>query len=324
MQLTTALFVAPAYRDYVWGGDRLRPGQRTGELWAVHEDNSVVNGSFAGRTLAEVALENPAGLIGERGFERFGSRFPLLVKLLDCAEWLSLQVHPDDAQAVKLQGAGSAGKTEAWYILDAEPGARLIAGTKPGTGTKELAAGIRNGKILDLVEYREVQKGDTVFMPARTLHALGPGLLVYEVQQSSDITYRVYDWDRPATAARSLHIDQSLAVADPAASAAVEHEPKLGDGESAALIQCPYFTLELTAAQGAPVQLNTDGMTFHALTVIEGEVEIVMPGAQPTPGDEAETVRLARYESAVIPAMSGPYELRPLASARILKASVEE
>ncbi len=118
-----------------------------------------------------------------------GTRFPLLIKILDCAQWLSLQVHPDDEAAERLEGPGYFGKTEAWHVLDAAPGAQLIAGMRPDTTAEALAAAIRDGTILDFVQYQDVRAGDTVFMPARTIHTLGPGLLIYEVQQTSDLTY---------------------------------------------------------------------------------------------------------------------------------------
>ena len=310
MDLSRALRLAPAYRDYVWGGQRLRPGQLTAEAWVVYEENRIVSGPLAGRTLAEVAEEDPAGLLGPRVTARTGARFPLLIKLLDCAQWLSVQVHPDDAWAAKLEGPGRFGKTEAWHVLDAAPGAQLIAGMRPETTAAALADAIRGGTVLDWVQYQDVRPGDTVFMPARTIHALGPGLLIYEVQQTSDITYRVFDWNRPATPGRILHIDKSLAVADPSAAAPVRHAPALADGERAALAVCPYFTLELIVGRTRPVALDTAGQTFHTLTVIEGAAEVVTGRAR---------LALNRFDSAVVPAAGGKYEIRPLGECKVLR-----
>ena len=131
---------------------------------------------------------------------------------------------------MRLEGPGYFGKTEAWHVLDAAPGAQLIAGMRPGTTAAALAAAIRDGTILDCVQYQAVRAGDTVFMPARTIHALGPGLLIYEVQQTSDLTYRVFDWNRPATPGRALHIEKSLAVADPSAAAPARPAPRSRPG----------------------------------------------------------------------------------------------
>ncbi len=266
-------------------------------------------GYFAGKTLAELAAQHGAALLGDRVVRRTGTRFPLLVKLLDCAQWLSLQVHPNDAQAVELEGAGQNGKTEAWHILQAEAGAQIIAGMRAGVSAERLAEVVRGGSILDEVQFLPVSAGDTVFMPAGTIHALGPGLLVYEVQQVSDITYRVFDWDRPLTAGRVLHIEKSLAVTNPAAVGQVTRAQ--AGLERQGLAQCDYFRLELLDVQ-AELELTTGGESFHALTVIEGEGEVVTPGG---------ACRLRRYETALVPAACQNYRVRPEGRARVLVAS---
>ena len=314
MDLTQPLQLNPECRDYVWGGNRLRPGQRIAEAWVVYEQDQIVSGPFAGRTLAEVAAEHGADLLGKRVIQRTGTRFPLLIKLLDCAQWLSIQVHPNDEQAARLEGPGTFGKTEAWHVLEAAPEARLIAGLVPGTPVQALAESIRSGKILDWAQYLSVRTGDTMFIRPGTLHALGPGLMIYEVQQTSDITYRVFDWNRPQTAGRVLHIDKSLAVADPSATVEPKPLPSMCDGDRQVLAECSYFTLEMITAQSREAELDTLGETFHALTVVEGAANISVCDASLT---------LSRFESVVIPAACGAYRVRPLGNARILKASVE-
>jgi mannose-6-phosphate isomerase len=314
MDLSFPLQLIPQYRDYLWGGQRLRPGQLTAEAWVVYAEDRIAAGPLAGRTLAEVAAQDAIGLLGAHTVAHTGTRFPLLIKILDCAQWLSLQVHPDDAAAERLEGPGYFGKTEAWHVLDAAPGAQLIAGMRPETTAAALAASIRDGTILDWVQYQDVRPGDTVFMPARTIHALGPGLLIYEVQQTSDLTYRVFDWNRPVTRGRMLHIEKSLAVADPSASAPARPVPMLAEGEQAKLAACPYFTLELIVGGETPIAGDTAGRTFHALTVIEGTAEVVARDG---------TLRLNRFDSAVMPAACGAYQIRPLERCRLLKASVE-
>ncbi len=313
MSWIAPLQLVPEYREYVWGGKRLRPGQLTAEAWVVYENDQIASGPFAGRKLAEVAAQHGADLLGARVVKNTGARFPLLIKLLDCAQWLSLQVHPNDEQAARLEGPGVFGKTEAWHVLDAAPEARLIAGVKPDTTAKALAQSIRDGSVLDRVQYLPVQTGDTVFIPPGTLHALGPGLLIYEVQQTSDITYRVFDWNRPQTAGRVLHIDKSLAVADPASIVEPKHLSGPGMAGRETLVQCRYFTLERLAGQSV-VELDTRAETFHALTLLEGQAQIEW-------GDER--VKLGRLESAVIPAALGKYRVRPLGPLQALKASVE-
>ena len=209
----------PTYRDYVWGGKRLRPqADITAEAWVVYEEDTVAGGPYAGRTLAEVAELEGEALLGSRPVALTGKRFPLLIKLLDCARWLSLQVHPNDEQAERLAGPGFFGKTEAWYVVDAQPGAQLISGFRPGVTRQAIHNAVGKKAILDIVETRNVKAGDTIFIAPGTIHALGAGLLIYEVQQSSDLTYRVYDWDRPVTGTRKLHIEESMVVLDPDAA----------------------------------------------------------------------------------------------------------
>jgi mannose-6-phosphate isomerase len=307
------LRLAPELHPRVWGGQRLRAGEPPiGEAWIVHEQNRVLDGPAAGRSLAEVAAAYGPDMLGRRVVQQTGRRFPLLIKLLDTADWLSLQVHPNDEQAAALEGPGQVGKTEAWHFLEAAPDARVICGLRPGVGRAALAAAIQDGTILDLVAYVPVRAGDTLFMPAGTIHALGPGLLLYEVQQASDITYRVFDWNRPQTAGRTLHIEQSLAVADPQASSRVTPAPAAGDDASATLATCEYFTLERISALSRAVQLDTLGESFHALTVVEGEARVEGDGW---------SVILARLETAVIPAACRAYAIQPRGPARILKAS---
>lgn len=314
MKLSSPLQLAPEYRDYVWGGQRLRPGQRTAEAWVVHEHNRVAAGPLAGRTLADLAGEYGPALLGQRVWQRTGARFPLLIKLLDCAQWLSVQVHPNDAQAEQLEGPGHFGKTEAWHVLAADETAQLIAGVKPGVTAATLAEAIRQGTIATLAQYQPLQAGDTFFIRPGTLHALGPGLLIYEIQQTSDLTYRVFDWNRPQTAGRALHIDKSLAVADPAASVHPVPRPALADGERTVLSACPYFTLELLAAHTVSLELAPRGETFHILTLLTGAAQVVTENA---------THPLRPLETLVIPADSGPYQLIPQNQTQVLKASVE-
>lgn len=308
------LQLLPQYREYVWGGARLRPEiVPTAEAWVVFEGDTVASGPFAGRTLGELAQEFGPNLLGTISFNKTGTRFPLLVKLLDCAQWLSLQVHPNDEQAVVLEGPGNYGKTEAWHILEAEKDATLIAGMKPGTTAQTLEAALQNGTITDHTQSLTVQAGDTVFMRAGTIHALGPGLLVYEVQQTSDWTYRVYDWGRPATPARPLHIEKSLAVALPDASAPALPLPALGDGDVKNLSSCEYFALDMLQATQKTIRLDTKQESFHAITVIEGQATVQTSGG---------SVTLSRFETAILPADCGAYEILPVTAYRALRSGV--
>ncbi|MBI5296447.1 MAG: class I mannose-6-phosphate isomerase [Chloroflexi bacterium] len=314
MTLNTFLKLDPAYRDYVWGGEKLRPGfNPTAEAWVVWENDPILTGPLKGLTLGQAAAQYGESLLGARPVSRTGTRFPLLVKLLDCAQWLSLQVHPDDKLALELEGPNQFGKTEAWHILDSEPDAKLIAGLKPNTSADTVAEAIRNQTVIEHVQYAAVGQGDTIFMPAGTLHALGPGLLVYEVQQTSDWTYRVYDWGRPQTETRRLHIEKSIRATRPDFTAPIVPMPACGDGACHMLAQCDYFTLDMLCAASRAIELDTRGESFHAITLIEGRAALVA-------GDER--VELEKFQTAVVPASLGAYRFEPQMSCRALKSSV--
>lgn len=313
MTLNSFLKLDAEYRDYVWGGDRLRPGQSpTAEAWLVFERDKISSGALAGKTLGEAAAQFGKSLLGARPVSRTGARFPLLIKLLDCAQWLSLQVHPNDEQAARLEGPGQFGKTEAWFVLESQPDAKLIAGLKPGAQADEVAASIKNGTILEHAQYAKVNQGDTVFMPAGTLHALGPGLLIYEVQQTSDWTYRVYDWGRPETEKRRLHIDKSIQVTRAGFAAPIIPAPALEDGAHRKLVECEYFTLEILSAKNKSIQLDTRGESFHAITVIEGRAVL---------RSDKDRVELEKFQTALVPAGLGRYEFHPLENCRALKSN---
>ena len=301
----------PQYRERVWGGQNLRSSQPPiGEAWIAFED-SLVEGEA--RTVGQLAEQFGPALLGEDVARRFG-RFPLLIKLLDCADWLSVQVHPNDEQAERLVGPGNYGKTEAWHFLEVQPGATILAGVQPGTSPEALARAIRAGQVLGVSVRREVREGETVFIPAGTLHALGPGMLLYEVQQVSDTTYRVYDWDRPASAGRQLHIEESVAVTDPEKASAVTPPPNLSGTVAQVTVSCPFFALEVLNLEGGVLAGDTRGQSAHVLTATYGEVEVRRA---------EESVRLGRHESVLVAGGAGEYEVRAVGgAARALRASV--
>jgi len=200
--------------------------------------------------------------------------------------------------------------------LEAQDGAQLVAGVRAGTTADMLAQSIRTGTIADHVEYHIIHTGNTIFMPAGTVHALGPGSLVYEVQETSDLTYRIYDWGRPQRAGRRLHIEQSIAVANPQATGKVQPPVDLQSTDQQRLVQCSYFTLEILTAQTAPLNLDTRGQSFHAITLIAGQGALEC-------GDERIT--LNQFETALVAASARSYQLRPIGpqGLRALKSSVE-
>jgi mannose-6-phosphate isomerase len=313
--INTALRLAPEYRDYVWGGNRLRPDiVPTAEAWVVYEHDRITSGPLAGSTLREASAEYGPALLGKQAFARTGTRFPLLIKLLDCAAWLSLQVHPNDEQAMRMEGPDKFGKTEAWHFIEAASGSEILCGLQPGTSAEELAHAVRRGSLLEHMQRFIVQTGDSIFIRAGMIHALGPGLLVYEVQQTSDLTYRVFDWDRPANTDRQLHIEKSIAVADPAITGKMIPCQALADGGIQALVSCPYFTLQLLVGQHKLFQMATGGESFHALTVIAGGAIVDGDGWRQ---------EMDRFDTVVVPAACGAYRILPQGDMQILKSSVE-
>jgi mannose-6-phosphate isomerase len=305
--MITPFKLNPEYRDYVWGGTRLRPeAEQTAEAWVVYEGNQISEGSLAGLTLAEAAEKEPNALLGARPLAQTGNRFPLLIKLLDCAQWLSLQVHPNDAQARTLEGSGHFGKTEAWYIIEADDGAQLISGFRQGTTCEMIEEGVRGGKILDLVERRTVRAGDAIFISPGTIHALGPGLLLYEVQQTSDITYRVYDWDRKPTPGRQLHIEQAIKVLNPEEAGEV-----LPAGGQTNLAASQYFKLEKIT--GGPAAVNNKSQSFSLLTVVDSNICVIGEGWE---------LDLERFETLVVPAVCSDFRVETGESGCALHAYV--
>ncbi len=298
-----ALFkLEPQLREKVWGGRRLAPGgPPVGEAWVAFEKSRVSGGPRSGRTVADLVAECGAGLLGADVAAAYGARFPLLVKLLDCADWLSVQVHPDDEQAERMVGRGETGKSEAWHFIEAEDGAEIIAGVREGTTPSELEAAIRGGRVGAVARRMKVRAGETLYIAAGTLHALGPGLLLYEVQQASDTTYRVYDWDRPADAGRELHVEEAAAVTDPRKNP----EPflaRVAPGTPAPLVRCPFFDLDaLRLDAGGSFACDTEGLRFHVITTTEGTASVRGGG---------DALELGRFQTALVAGDAGAYEVR--------------
>jgi len=305
------LLDAPMLRR-VWGGSRfVAAGGPIGEVWLVHSGNIIVQGPCAGSTLSTAVETMGSALLGRRLAELGVRGFPLLIKLIDAVEWLSVQVHPNDAQAELLEGPGHCGKTEAWFVLDSEPGAEVIAGTRPGVTPAQVRHAIRAGGILDLVQRFQLGAGDALMLPAGAVHALGPGLFIYEIQQSSDITYRVYDWERPASEGRALHIDQSHQSVDASLRIDPVHIVDPAASELVTIAASNYFHLELGRVGPKRLELELGGENFHVVTVIEGDV--VLRGVD---WDQ----RLRAFGTALIPAAIARYSIEGSGRARFLLA----
>jgi mannose-6-phosphate isomerase len=279
MESLYPLMLQPALHTRVWGGRRLETvlgkdlptHEPYGESWEMHDTAVVANGALAGLKLGDLLPTYGVDLIGAGNDPAHG--VPLLLKFLDARDWLSVQVHPNDEQARALEG-DPRGKTEAWYVIAAEPGAQLVMGVQPGTTRESMAAAIRDNQLDSLLVYVDVTAGDVLYMAAGTVHALGPGLLIYEIQQSSDVTYRLYDWGRMGLDGkpRALHVEKGVSVASLDRLPEIRHT----GGDSSAvveLVSSPYFMTRLHRLDHAPLDADSGGR-FQIMTVLEGGVTV--------------------------------------------------
>jgi mannose-6-phosphate isomerase len=308
MNLDAPLLFAPVYKVVLWGGRRFErwrqdlPEGPVGESWELADHASgmsvVASGPLAGTTLRTLTERHGAELVG-RGFR--GGAFPILIKLIDATDLLSVQVHPDDALARSL-GVGENGKTECWLMLD--DGGELYQGTRPGVDRAMFERALQEGRLAETLNHYRPTAGDFFFMKARTVHALGAGCMVYELQQTLDITFRVYDWGRVGAdgKARPLHVREALETIDFGASGFGPQRSEWsvsGGRRTRQLTECPYFTLgEVELAQTGFSARTT---TCSVLTCLAGE------GTVTTPGGEAQ---LRAGRTVVVPAAAGSFEVK--------------
>jgi len=284
--LPDILPLKPFFRETVWGGRTLaehynKPlpgGLNIGESWEVSAyeamESVVCAGPFSGQTLLELVKEHAVDLLGKFVVDRYGSEFPLLIKLLDAREDLSVQVHPDDTYA-RAENLGTFGKMEAWYVLQSENG-RVAYGLQDHIDKKTFATAVREDRVNDAIRFFDVIPGDVVYVPPGTVHALCQNVLVYEVQQSSDLTFRIYDYNRPGPDGqpRELHIDRSLDVmAFDGALPAPKHWSAFPNASSAhtQLVQSEHFSLERFAATSS---VSHTYPSFATLTFINGSATL--------------------------------------------------
>lgn len=320
----------PVLRDYLWGGRNLEtlfgrhlPPGITAESWEISGHPTAPTrvdwGLWKGRTLPEVLAALGEALVGTRSrtMLRLG-RFPLLVKLLDANHDLSVQVHPSDDYALRHEG--DLGKTEAWYILHARPGAKLIYGLAEGVTRETFVHALRTGTVESQLHRLPVKKDDVVFVPAGLVHALTAGIVAAEIQQNSDATYRVYDWGRVSTngETRPLHIEKALDVIDWSLIAPGTQEPVLLEQREGVrhtrLVACDKFVMEaLDLAPGAAFYGACTGETFEIWGCIGGEARILW-AEEPLP--------LPAVRFALLPAALGEFAVQAAQESRLLRVYV--
>ncbi|MBC7525583.1 MAG: class I mannose-6-phosphate isomerase [Flavobacterium sp.] len=273
----------PILKERIWGGTKLNTvlnkpitSSITGESWeisTVENDISVIsNGEFKGKNLNEIIDLYPEQVLGTFVYQKFGKQFPLLFKYLDAREDLSIQVHPNDELAKKRHN--SFGKTEMWYVMQADVDARLIVGFKEKSSKEEYLKSLKNKTLLNILDTKKVKKGDVFFLATGTVHAIGAGTLIAEIQQTSDITYRLYDFDRKDAQGnlRELHVD--LAV-DAINYDTIETQKKYSKLENSAnkVVECEYFSTNVIPLNGTIV-LPANTKTFRVYMCAEGNFDL--------------------------------------------------
>jgi mannose-6-phosphate isomerase len=273
----------PILKERIWGGEKLRTilnknitSKITGESWelsTVEGDVSVIaNGDLKGKSLLEIIEQNPEELLGKSVYERFGKQFPLLFKYLDAREDLSIQVHPNDQLAKERHN--SFGKTEMWYVMQADADARIIVGFKEDSNKEAYVENLNNKTLVSILDDVKAKPGDVFFLETGTVHAIGAGLVIAEIQQTSDITYRLYDFDRVDAQGnkRELHIDLALDAINYKKVDTQKNYTK-NSNVSNLVVDCPYFTTSFIPLD-AQTTISKDGESFTVYMCVEGEFEI--------------------------------------------------
>jgi mannose-6-phosphate isomerase len=304
----------PIFHEKIWGGNRMKTilnkdyGDlpNCGESWelsGVEGNISVVsNGLLAGNDLTELVEIYMGDLVGDKVYEKFGHEFPLLIKFIDAQDDLSIQVHPDDKLSKERHNAY--GKTEMWYVAGTEDGALINSGFNQEVSREKYLEYLKAGKLTDLLHYDETKVGDVFFIPAGRVHAIGKGCLVAEIQQTSDVTYRIYDYNRKDDKGneRELHTDLALDAIDFSYASEYKTKYKLEENKSIELVSCPYFTTNILEFN---TEIDKDYITIDSFVIymtMEGSFDIIYE-------EGTETVEMG--ETVLIPASLESIQLKP-------------
>ena len=274
----------PILKDKIWGGEKLatllnKQSTRNdiGESWEISDvegDTSiVVNGALKGHDLKYLISEFKSDLVGENVYNHFGEKFPLLIKFIDAKEALRIQLHPHDDLAKKRHN--SFGKTEMWYVMQADEKSNLIVGFEKEVTPQEYLKHLENKTLLDILNVDDVENGDVYFIPTGRVHAIGAGVLLAEIQQTSDITYRIYDWDRPNPDGtfRDLHTEEAIDAIDYSAQDSYKTAYSKEQNTATEIVSCPYFTTNVLPVYGELAINHNEKDSFVIYMCVAGNVE---------------------------------------------------
>lgn len=312
----------PVFREKLWGGQKMKtslginfsPHPGIGEAWmlsGVPGSQTIVNNGFLkGNELNELLEVYMDELVGEKTFARHKEQFPILIKFIDANDWLSVQVHPDDELAKKRGLDG--GKTEMWYVMECEPGAELISGFNRKISRDFYSKSVKEKKLRNILNFEHVSKGDVFFMPAGRVHALGPGILLAEIQQTSDTTYRIYDWDRVDEQGnpREMHTELALDAIDFSIPQSYRTVYTMATNRSVNLVDCPYFQTNILELDLPLIKDYSEIDSYVIFICTEGSAEIAF-----ATGKES----ISKGEVVLIPAVLDKIILAPHPYCRILE-----
>lgn len=301
------IFLKPVYKDYIWGGTRLKqefnkntPYEKTAESWEVSTNKNgksiIINGEWKDKDLDELFnnQETKESIFGKRCLQM--EKFPLLIKFIDADDNLSVQVHPNDEFAKRYEN--DSGKTEMWYILDCKENAKLICGLNENAKKENIKEILKNGEIKKYLKYVDVQKGDSIYIPSGTVHAILSGILICEIQQNSDLTYRIYDWDRVGKDGkpRELHIDKAVDVIDFNSKA----EKIESNGQNVQeIMKTKYFNVDKIKIEYIYTD-NSNIDTFYAISITEGNGKIYYADKE---------INIKKGDNFIVPAKLGEYKI---------------
>ena len=316
----------PIFKEKIWGGQKIRtelgldfsPLPNCGEVWVLSgvagSESIIINGFLKGNSLNDLLAVYMDDLVGKDIFHKYNKGFPILVKFIDSNDYLSIQVHPDDALAVK-RNIGS-GKTEMWYILDAEPKSELITGFNRHVNQEIYLEYLNNKRLKEILNVEKVKKGDVFYIPSGRVHALGPGILLTEIQQTSDITYRIYDWDRVDEKgnSRELHTEQALDAIDfrPVDNSRTEYQRTKNQMEI--LVETPFFTTHI---------LDFDQIFQKDYTKLDSFVIYICVDGSALIHFDQDRETLKKGEAMLIPAVIDRIVLEPAQTCKILEVFIQ-